>query len=638
MRRKSLNIDTLHETMKEVDHGKVGQNDEDVLKSTIKYIGERLIPAVNSNSITWESFLTFYPPRMLYALRKEKLICFFGAGLSIPSGLPSWTDMLRDYFMLDQSLITDDDLQSDPLTQAELVAHQLGADKVQALLREKLGINRPASTNHLLAASLRLPFYITTNYDVLFEQAWRTVNSNIDLELITNDADLSKFEQNDQLSPSRDRTYLLKIHGSICRPREHLILTRSDYRRHYRINKRFFNAIIDFLSSYHILFLGFGHKDPEVTRLVEEAIWKFEKSEVEAEESNENEHNATKADTNEFIESNSSREKPNFYSLQFNMRSHTPEIFAARGIVALEPPLADPSVSDFRSSSLARGLADLVAAGKTDLAAQVSLDHYLNDYAQAISVSLQSGLNEMKRYIGNARAMIDSTESCIEWMNILREKLGELAGQGLYLLDDEGQIINYSIAPTLTNSDRTKGRLADRPYFRQAMTYRQPFVSDSFESKFNKNSTFTLCLPILNERSGLVGLMFSACQVGAWKIPIDGANKMWNEEQSLSVLLVDANGVVLMPPNHEFLPEESIEVEKGEYPKDNIGYPYSRLLSLSRRDKIVSRMMENIVPLRQDDDVLSFGPDLKQYTVVTELQPARWKIGISRSIFLSSKV
>ncbi len=33
-----------------------------------------------------------------------------------------------------------------------------------------------------------------------------------------------------------------------------------------------------------------------------------------------------------------SRQRLQFYSLQFDTRAHTPEVFAARGIVALAPP------------------------------------------------------------------------------------------------------------------------------------------------------------------------------------------------------------------------------------------------------------------------------------------------------------
>jgi|ERR1051325_166639 hypothetical protein len=233
-------LTSLAKRLKDCDSGVVGGNDVPVVESTLKYLNDRLIPATKRPSdVGWDTFLSFWPPRLLRAYESDEMTCFFGAGLSMASGLPSWTAMLKDYFGLDPTIMSDE--YADALTQAELASHRLGAEKVQSVLREKLGVKRAASTNHFLTAALRLPFYVTTNYDSLFEDAWNAIADDVPLVTITNDANLREALPDCVLAPSPERSYLFKLHGSISRRDEHLILTRSDYRRHYRSNIELFS-------------------------------------------------------------------------------------------------------------------------------------------------------------------------------------------------------------------------------------------------------------------------------------------------------------------------------------------------------------------------------------------------------------
>jgi SIR2-like domain len=613
--REPVPIDHVLATLNSV---KISESDPEIKSSAVKYL-KRLWEnsKQGQGQVEWQSFLTFWPPRLLDACRKDRLICFFGAGLSIPSGLPSWGEMLRDYFGLEKAFLADDELQTDPLTQAEVASHRIGAEKVQTLMREKVGTERSSATGHLFAAALRLPVYITTNYDALFEQAWKILNPSIPLNVVTNDAWLTKFKIDETSFPSKQNAYLFKIHGCIEQEKEHLILTRSDYRRHYRLNRRFFDIVTYLLSSFGVLFLGFGHKDPEVTRLVEDAIWNFERNE-----------------SSDRLDGASPRESPHFFSLQFNMRSHTPEIFAARGIVALDPPLADPKTQDLRSSCLTRALIDLLIASRTNFSDRFSLDSDLEDFRETVVSDLQRGLDTLHDMRDDARKVI-TTRCSYEWINNLLEQLGPLAGQGVYLVNNEGTVVASALpdgVPVEARNPRI-GIFRTRPYFQQAVTYRQRFVSDAFESIFNKNLTFTLCEPILDKRGMFAGLLFAACQPGAWNLPLEAARKLWNRD--ISVLLVDANGVALIPPRNEFEPA-SVLRPKYRNKVSNNGFLFSKMLALSRRDKLISRAMENIVPLRQDDDVFSLSTDLKQYTVFTDVSKvARSKVGLSVPIFLN---
>jgi NAD-dependent SIR2 family protein deacetylase len=146
---------------------------------------------------------------------------FFGAGLSIPCGIPGWGELLR-IFKIERAIFEDVDLQSDPLTMAELASKQTGHDNLQKILRQTSAAVKSFSINHALIAALGCPIYITTNYDVLFEEAWYQVHGSR-IPVVVNDADITLSPVQDALS--KGNGVLFKIHGSAEREQEHLILT-----------------------------------------------------------------------------------------------------------------------------------------------------------------------------------------------------------------------------------------------------------------------------------------------------------------------------------------------------------------------------------------------------------------------------
>lgn len=248
----------------------------EVVDVLIDYIERNLIPELRHPEATWQAFKAFWPPRCVDALRSKQAVVFFGAGLSIDAGIPSWQRLLSENFGLDKSLIEDEDLKADPLTLAELASQYLGNETLQQILRELMNRPKTVSLGHVLLAALRCRIYITTNYDCLLERAWERINGP-GLVVVTNDADLNK----DSYRAGIERgTILYKIHGSssLDRADEHMILTRRDYRNHYRRNENFFDGIREHLRTKHTLFVGFSHKDPEVSRLVEDAIYDFEQT------------------------------------------------------------------------------------------------------------------------------------------------------------------------------------------------------------------------------------------------------------------------------------------------------------------------------------------------------------------------
>jgi hypothetical protein len=599
--RIAYTLDNFLQKLRELRHAGFLATPE-LVEEMEKYI-ENLDLELQQQDASWQDFTAFWPPRCVDALQRQQAIVFFGAGLSLACGLPAWHKLLSENFGLDKALAEDKDLEHDPLTLAELASQYIGSEVLQSILRQIMNEPRNISVGHVALAALRCPFYITTNYDCLFEKAWRLVNPS-ELIVVTNDAGLLTKEYTE--ADSKGNSVLFKIHGTADRQDEYMILTRRDYRFHYRVNDKLFEVIRKLLRERHTIFVGFSHRDPEVSRLVEDAVYDYEKSKP----------NKAMADP-----------RPQFYSLQFGMSAHAPEVFAARGIVALSPPAVTTSIEHVKTKALGVALSDLIGAKQYDLHSKVALDQELRDAMEEISKEIADALNALDKFSKEAENTLTTATTINPWLDKLRDELGELASQGVYLLDDLGNTVDYTVPTGLDKASRKPTRpLNRRPYFQQAKSFREPFLSDSDGSIFTGQSTFFLCMPVLkNEQS--IGLLFAAAQIGQWKTPYEKAKALWSRNRAF--LLIDSNGVCLLPPRGEFPLAPPEKAFPNESPDANVGYMYSKLLELSRRDALIRHISKSIVPVTQDDDVLELSRDLSEFSVVSELQQTRWKIAVS---------
>jgi hypothetical protein len=602
--------------------------DGEILEHAAKYVADAL-PNSLSQEDPWASLSMLWPPRLVGAKVDRKLAGFFGAGMSLAAGAPSWRDLLTRHFMLADDILQDKDLGDDPLTLAQLAAERVGYERVQQILRETMGDHTQPTTAHVLLAALRLPFYITTNYDALFEQAWNLVFPTRPLDaVIVNDLDLSTGIDPQSIVASGG-TVLLKMHGCVKRDKEQLILTRRDYRTHYRSNEKFFILVRKLLHEYHVLFLGFSHKDPEVSRLVEDVIYDYER------------------DSRSGLKTSPA---PHFYSLQFDMRSHSPEVFAARGIVALKPPMTQIKTGDLRSLGLVTALCDLDGGAFYEVHKKASIDTLMRDCLGQVDQNISNALTSLKSFVD--QAIVTAQGKGDEgWLTDAVAKLGAMAGQGVWLVNEEGVLVDYNLPPGLDRTAREQllreraksskrplppnglGWLDDRPYFRVAKTFQDPFVSDVYASIFNQHGTVFLCYPLI-QNGQFRGLLFAATQAGAWSTPVTLAEKCLREERQL--ILVDSNGVLIVPTvgdhQNRIVPAQSTGPGGLEDPKANVGFPFSRLLELSRRDMLVAHIANNIVPVSQDDDIVVLSPDLTQYSVIAEVPHSRLKLAVTRGI------
>lgn len=191
-----------------------------------------------------------------------RLVVFFGAGIGVGAGLPTWGDLLdsiADAAHLDpreQARLEELDFRD----QARLLEQHLGGDKnLRAAVEKKLDKDRH-SLGHALLANLPAFEFVTTNYDTLFESAFESAfrKSGRHLRVLP-------YEVGQQGS-----AWLLKLHGSLHH--DDLVLTRRDYLNQVR-NRTALNGIVQaLLMTRHMLFTGYSLRDEDFHQVVDEVL------------------------------------------------------------------------------------------------------------------------------------------------------------------------------------------------------------------------------------------------------------------------------------------------------------------------------------------------------------------------------
>ena len=103
---------------------------------------------------------------------------------------------------------------------------------------------------------------------------------------------------------------------------------------------------------------------------------------------------------------------------------------------------------------------------------------------------MTKGLKTIAGYADAALGLIGK-KGGRDWLLKLCQVLGPLAGQGVYVLNEQGAPVDFAVPGTLDADKRKQTKIwSDRPYFRRAHFFRQPFVSDLAPSVFNGNGTF----------------------------------------------------------------------------------------------------------------------------------------------------
>ncbi|EGD43166.1 hypothetical protein NBCG_02520 [Nocardioidaceae bacterium Broad-1] len=186
-----------------------------------------------------------------------------GAGVSIPSGAPSWT-ALKDQLVrrLDPNLKLDADL---PLV-SEILERQVGR---RALIEETIKLVDVEPIGGIRSFP-KFPWksIYTTNYDRLIEKSAEA--AGIEYATIRSRFDLPALEQRSLLP-------IFKLHGCISQDRvfgdsSSLILTKGDYRKVRSWKEDLLRRMQIDMESGKVLILGHSLTDPHLDEMVDEIV------------------------------------------------------------------------------------------------------------------------------------------------------------------------------------------------------------------------------------------------------------------------------------------------------------------------------------------------------------------------------
>jgi hypothetical protein len=197
------------------------------------------------------------PNALINAVRGRQAVLFAGAGLSIDTIGVSAVDVrdaigaqiANDYPGYDCSTRSIEDVCDEYVA----INDRLGLVNQLAALIPK---NAAPSEGHVAAVD-SFRFIVTTNWDLLFEAAYRQIGQ--DYQVLAGEDDAPNF--------SFDQHNLLKIHGSVDRPLT-LIATTDDYESYADTHRVLLDRVGDLLNTNTVLFVGYGLRDEHVRRLL----------------------------------------------------------------------------------------------------------------------------------------------------------------------------------------------------------------------------------------------------------------------------------------------------------------------------------------------------------------------------------
>jgi NAD-dependent SIR2 family protein deacetylase len=197
------------------------------------------------------------PVGLIDAVRQRNAVLFAGAGISYNAvkvggmELRNWigAEIQKDYPAYEfqsrslENVCDEYELLHDRPTLVTLLAGQIPQ-------------NVDTLPGHV-AAVQAFRFIVTTNWDVLFEAAYRKIGQRYQILMEEADAPMFNYDQHN----------LLKIHGSIDRPRS-LVCTTDDYEGYADTHPQLLDRVGELLYNNTVLFVGHGLRDEHLRRLL----------------------------------------------------------------------------------------------------------------------------------------------------------------------------------------------------------------------------------------------------------------------------------------------------------------------------------------------------------------------------------
>lgn len=188
------------------------------------------------------------PADLINALQDNRVIVFAGAGVSMgePANLPDFVSLTRQILNLDESEKFDspDQKLGEGFDQGVKIHEQC-----IRIINQKLP--QPTQLHHdILKLFPKIPKVITTNFDLLFEQAFQ--NSLPNERIKTFNAPVFPLGNNIE--------GIIYLHGNINDPRS-IVLSDADFGRAYLSESWAKRLLIDAFLNYNFVFIGYSYND-----------------------------------------------------------------------------------------------------------------------------------------------------------------------------------------------------------------------------------------------------------------------------------------------------------------------------------------------------------------------------------------
>lgn len=181
----------------------------------------------------------------------RQLSLYLGAGVSVPLGLPDWSDLLTK---VTGETVPTDLSGEQALELAQRVKDTKGRD-LEVAVRDVVA-SAGCAPSHYLLAGLRVRENVTTNYDTAYERALDTSLGPRHYRVMTRDL------------AEQPHPWILKIHGDAEAP-ETIVLTKDDYDQLEGDHRALLAVVESLLLTSHLLFVGTSLKDPDFARAVD---------------------------------------------------------------------------------------------------------------------------------------------------------------------------------------------------------------------------------------------------------------------------------------------------------------------------------------------------------------------------------
>lgn len=182
--------------------------------------------------------------------KNNKLSVFVGAGVSMLSGLPSWSDLIKIMLKEMPNLNYDENKLSsdDYLKIAQIYFNTYGEEKYKEKVKGSFKEDCTPNKIHDLIFALHPKHILTTNYDNLLEQEAVKVGRNF-----------SVINTDNVVSSAPSSSYIIKVHGDFSSP--NFVLKEQDYLDYEQNYKLIDKLVKTIFSTNLVIFIGYSLQD-----------------------------------------------------------------------------------------------------------------------------------------------------------------------------------------------------------------------------------------------------------------------------------------------------------------------------------------------------------------------------------------